>query len=357
MSDNPFFKTLEERYFQGEYVYNYGGFAPQLLFIPPPPPSPSPSPSITPTNTPTPSITPTNTPTPSITPTITPSITPSITPTITLTPSPTITLTSTSSPTPTPSAPASDADANAYLSAVVSAGGTGITPTISAATTTMFVSLKSAGLYTKLYTLYPMLGGNYAGCKFNAKNPLNTDAAYRLLGTGANTWWSSKGFYNGGTNNYANSYFNPTTAGVSGNSFCMFAHISISGTTGYDIGGASLNAWFGLSTNDINRFRGEIEMTGFNTISNTGGTLGFQSVSRTNATEMYWVRDGGAVNTFAVGSPGGIPNTNIFISAYQGVGAYTHRGIATCGWSSGLSTAELGNLRDIINTFESNLTR
>jgi hypothetical protein len=345
MSDNPFFKTLEERYFQGEYVYNYGGFAPQLLFIPPPPPSPSPSPSITPTNTPTPSITPTI------------SLTPSITPTITLTPSPTITLTSTSSPTPTPSAPASDPDANAYLSAVVSAGGTGITPTISAATTTMFVSLKSAGLYTKLYTLYPMLGGNYAGCKFNAINPLNTDAAYRLLGTGANTWWSSKGFWGGGTSQYANSYFNPTSAGVSGNSFCMFAHISISGTTGYDIGGASSNAWFGLSTNNSNTFGGEIEMNNFNIISNTGGTLGFQSVSRTNDTEMYWVRDGGAVNTFAVGSPGGIPNTQIFISAYQGVGAYTFRGIATCGWSSGLSTAELGNLRDIINTFESNLTR
>jgi hypothetical protein len=69
MSDNPFFKTLEERYFQGEYVYNYGGFAPQLLFIPP---TPSPSPSLTPTNTITPTITPTNTITPSITPTQSP---------------------------------------------------------------------------------------------------------------------------------------------------------------------------------------------------------------------------------------------------------------------------------------------
>jgi hypothetical protein len=91
MVDNPAFKGLEEQYFQGEKIYNYGGFIPEIIIQAPPSPSPSPTPSITPTNTPT--ITPTNTPT----------ITPTITPTNTTTPTNTMTPTNTSTPTPTQS--------------------------------------------------------------------------------------------------------------------------------------------------------------------------------------------------------------------------------------------------------------
>jgi hypothetical protein len=52
---NPAFKSLEETYFQGEYVGNYGGFVPAIVLVPP---TPYPSPSMTSTPTPTPSPTP-----------------------------------------------------------------------------------------------------------------------------------------------------------------------------------------------------------------------------------------------------------------------------------------------------------
>ena len=113
----------------------------------------------------------------------TPQGSPTPTPTKTLTPTPTpsqtFTPTPTETPTPTPTIPF-DSDAASYLSAVVTAGGTGITDTVSAATSTLFYSLKAAGVYSKLLALYPMLGGNAAGCKFNAINPVDSDAAYRL---------------------------------------------------------------------------------------------------------------------------------------------------------------------------------
>lgn len=111
-------------------------------------------------------------PTPSITPTTTPTNTPTITPTSTLTPTPTTTATPTLTPTPSSSpAPTFDADAAAYLSAVISGGGTGITSTISAATNTLFTSLKSNGLYTKMTLMYPMIGATSGSTIVNAKNP------------------------------------------------------------------------------------------------------------------------------------------------------------------------------------------
>jgi hypothetical protein len=73
---NPTYRSLEETYFQGEFVYNYGGFVPKypvvsstLPVTPQPTPTPSPSQTMTPTITPTNTCTPTYTPTHTITPT------------------------------------------------------------------------------------------------------------------------------------------------------------------------------------------------------------------------------------------------------------------------------------------------
>jgi hypothetical protein len=193
-------KSLLTQYFQGEQVYNYGGQIPPILF-----PDPSPSP-IPPTPTPTPTNTTTPTPTPSITPSITPTIT--NTPTNTKTPTPTRTSTATPTPTNTPSqTPAGfDPDAAAYLSAVVAAGGAVSSP-MSAATNNMFLALKSNGLYTRIDAMYPVLGGTAASHKFNAINPLDTDAAFRLTFNGVWTHNASGMINNGGPGTYAETYY------------------------------------------------------------------------------------------------------------------------------------------------------
>lgn len=120
---------------------------------------PSPTPSITPSPTPTPSVTPSATATPMVTPTST--VTPTVTTSPTVTPTVTTTVTTTPTNTPTPStspAPAVDPDAAAYLDEVIAQGGT-TDSTISGATNTLFTSLKSNGLYSKLIAFYPILGG------------------------------------------------------------------------------------------------------------------------------------------------------------------------------------------------------
>lgn len=157
-----------------------------------------PQPSSTPVVSPTPTTTPTSTLTP--TPTNTP--TPSITPSSTLTPTPTNTGTPT--PTPTPSqtpGPAFDADAAAYLAAVLSAGGTGITATVSGATNTLFTSLKSAGLYSDISAMWLQLGGVAASCRLESKG----QTAYNLQFFGGMVH-----SYSGSTGNNSNAYADPS---------------------------------------------------------------------------------------------------------------------------------------------------
>ena len=96
------------------------------------------------------------------------------------TPTPSVTVTPTMTPTPTPTLPpAGDPDALAYLSDVVAAGGT-TDATIDAAVETLFVDLKSAGVYNDLVAFYPLVGGVAASNLINANG--NTSYDYLVDG-------------------------------------------------------------------------------------------------------------------------------------------------------------------------------
>jgi hypothetical protein len=90
-----------------------------------------------------------------------------------------------------------DADALAFLAAA------GISDaTITSAICTLVTSMKANGTWVKCNAIYPMVGGTAATHKFNLKNPLDTDAAYRLLFSGGWTH-SANGALPNGTNAYA----------------------------------------------------------------------------------------------------------------------------------------------------------
>jgi hypothetical protein len=129
-----------------------------------------------------------------------PTTTPTVTPTKTSTPTVTPTITKTPTNTPTPSTsppPPFDSDASAYLSAVISAGGT-VDSTMSAATNTLYTSLKSAGLYYKLIAFYPILGGVQNSHAINGN--LNTSLNLTYGGGWTHT---SNGQSPNGSNGYA----------------------------------------------------------------------------------------------------------------------------------------------------------
>ncbi len=294
-------------------------------------------------------------PAPSPTPTLTSTSTPTPSPTLTSTPTPT--LTSTPTPTPTPSAAATDADANAYLSAVVDAGGTGITSTVSAATRTLFTTLKTNNIYNKIDALYLFLGGVVGSCKLNAKNPADTNAAFRLTFTGAFTFDQAFGIKMAGTTNTANTYWVQSAQTTSANTSIGF-FTSVSGTAGYEMGVYNGTQWLALTSSNGTNMRGSIDapLTNFSAQTNVQG-INFNAISRISSSAILSVSRGGAVSSFASTASSILQGSVMGIGAVGNFGGNSNRGIGTAYISEGLDTTELGNLRDAITTFNTTLGR
>lgn len=164
--------------------------------------------------------------TPSVTPTPTPSntVTPTVTPTKTVTPTPTLT------PTPTAS-PTADADAQLYLSAVLFNGGT-VSTDESAAVETLFTSLKSAGIYSKLDLLMPMIGSTKSSMLLNAKDPVSGSWGWTEYDT--TIGYVASGMTNNG-NGVLKSNFNVSqfTQCITGSShFGIYYNRTVSGSLG-----------------------------------------------------------------------------------------------------------------------------
>lgn len=107
----------------------------------------------------------------------------------------------------------SDPDSTAFLLA------TGITDsTISKSICDLVVGLKADGLWTKLYAIYPIVGGTASTHKYNLKDSRDLDSAFRLSFNGGITH-SSTGALPNGTNGYANTFFVPSVQIVNPDSF------------------------------------------------------------------------------------------------------------------------------------------
>jgi hypothetical protein len=107
-----------------------------------------------------------------------------------------------------------DPDAQAFITAA------GLTnPTQQNAINTLVLSLKSNNIWTKMKAIYPFVGGTASTHKWNLKNPLDTNAAFRLVFNGGWTH-SANGALPNGTNAFANTFF-ATTGNVTQNSASM----------------------------------------------------------------------------------------------------------------------------------------
>jgi hypothetical protein len=268
-------------------------------------------------------------------------------------PTPTPTITPTSSP-----APSGTTEAQTYLSAVVNAGGTGITSTVSAATITLFTSLVSNGLWDKMVAFYPMLGGNSAGAKFNARNPLDTDAAYRLVFNGGWTF-NASGATSNGTNAYANTYLSPSAMTIDSQ------HLGIYLSTN--------NAPVGAGKNYV----GAAQSTRYQVIAqdgtpnwywgvNSGGsslagpnTQGMLLAASSGTTNNALYRNGTSLQITNTGTRTAI-NVPMFLAAMNNNGTpiqYYANQFSYATFGLGLTAAQVSTLTTIINTFQTTLGR
>jgi hypothetical protein len=97
-----------------------------------------------------------------------------------------------------------DTDAQAFITAASITN-----PTQQSAINTLVTDLKGYGVWSKMKALYPFVGGTASQHKFNLKNPLDTDAAFRLVFNGGWTH-SANGALPNGTNGYADTKLIPS---------------------------------------------------------------------------------------------------------------------------------------------------
>ena len=296
-----------------------------------------------------------------------PPVSPTPTPTITLTPSVTPTLTPTPTITPTPSTPVFDADAAAYLAAVISNGGTGIDATVSAATETLFLDLKSNGFYSKMYAFYPMLGAVSGSTSLNG---IRSNSVYDLTYNNVSGFtFTSSGATGDGLTAWANTNFNNTDFLQDNMSMGLYQFTQNTPTKteevsmGQSFGASNLpQVQFGtrVGSSRLLRFGSNTAVT-----ASAGGLFnGLYVASRTTSAAGYLYRNGNTTPVLSATTTyteGGNSRPIAVWNFYQDTGVYGN-GYANQGYSfiflgEGLSSAEVATFSSIVNTFSTTLGR
>ena len=278
--------------------------------------------------------------------------TPTPTPTITSSSTPTPTPTATYTPTPTTSESGFDPDAAAYLADVIATGGT-VDSTISAATNTLFVDLKSNGLYDDLY-FFPFVGGTAESHSLFAKRSAGT--TYDMTWFGGMTHGVS-----GSTGNGANGY-GETSLGRT-----IYSNLGDVSQGIYVIGDGSAQYGYELvstiSDNNvlITRYVNGLSYIRFNggyeTASNSDGTGLYVSTltgSTGGTVKLFKNTSTTLINTTTDDNDYALSGSLIF---KENIGRYSSRTVNFIFYTTYLTDSQVSTLSTIINTFQTSLGR
>jgi hypothetical protein len=234
--------------------------------------------------------------------------------------------------------------------------------TIQTATNTLVSDLKTAGVFTKMKALYPMVGGTATTHKFNLINSQDSDAAFRLSFVGGWTH-SSNGALPNGTNAYANTFLS------SGNNLSLNSgHLSyysrsnnVSAAVKIDIGSLKTtpdsytDLVLGSSNLIYSRFN---NTTSYNSIPATN-TLGYFIGSRTASNVIKTFKDGVLIINGNAPS-NAISLVNFYIGASNNNGSpafYSNNQCALSSIGDGLTDAEALAARTAVQNFQTTLGR
>lgn len=207
-----------------------------------------------------------------------------------------------------------DSDALAYFTA-----NTTITSTEDKnAINTFYLGLKSDGIYTKMKAMYLPIWGSADTSKWNLKNPLDTNAAFRL--TFSTGWtFSSGGMLPNGTSAYANTNLTPSTAPLTLNN----THLSFYSRTTGNLGNVDIGQ---LWVNGGAQAYGLYSSSGRNTdnnmvAANNSSDANRIIVAQTNASGLF-VNTRTSTSSFKYFQNNILKgsNSNVNTSVYQGLG-------------------------------------
>lgn len=222
-------------------------------------------------------------------------------------------------------------------------------------------SLKTANLWTKLYAIYPFIGGTAASHRFNLKDSRDLDAAYRISFVGSATH-SATGVLWNGTNSYGNTFIIPSTIfGTSGSGLGYFSRTGgVPPTTDIVEFGADNTATqaFFISTNHNAGGTVTRHFATLSVLPNKNSGAGLYSMFRLGTTSYSVYENGLLLGTGT--SDGAIPTVPMYIGALNLANApygYSKREVAFAFVSSYLNITEQATLYNIIRDYQRSLSR
>jgi hypothetical protein len=246
--------------------------------------------------------------------------------------------------------PTTDPDAQAFITAA------SITdPTQQAAINTLVTDLKGYSIWSKFSAIYPFVGGTATTHKFNLKNPLDTNAAFRLFFSGGGTH-SVNGYQTNGVNAFAETYYNPSTnlSDINSN------HISIYSRTN-NVGGIDMGGGFGSVLVDLEL---NYASTSYNwnmaaNFSHTNSnSTGFYVNTRTASNAFKLLKNGSTVLGSSTGAAGATkPNITYHIGKRNYDSLWTNRQYAFASIGDGLTDTEAANFYTAVQAFQTTLGR
>ena len=246
-----------------------------------------------------------------------------------------------------------DSDAQAFFTRVTVAGGT-LSATEKLATNQLVLDMKSAGIWSSMKAIYPMVGASAAACAQNLKSSSFT-------GTFSSGWtFASTGVTGNGTSAFMNTNYNQTTAGDSLNS----AHLSFYSRTNVNTAQVEI----GLQNPNANYNILEIRTAGITYFPiNTNGlptytdpnSLGFYIGNRQASNDLdLWKNGTKVINGTTVSLF--LPNANIYIGAINNVGiaaAFSTKECALASIGDGLTDTQALDFYTNVQTFNTTLSR
>ena len=247
---------------------------------------------------------------------------------------------------------------DAYTLAFISAAG--ITDsTQQSAINTMVVDLKSNSIWNKLYAIYPFVGGTSNSHKYNLKNALDTDAAFRLVFSGG---WihSSTGATPNGVNSFANTFLNAnTTLQLNSTSIHYYSRTSTGDSAtemGVDAGGVAPFLIIATKQSSVDYSTAFSAATG---ATAQASSLGLFSVSRTASNAYARYKNGTSYLSASTASTSK-PNNTIYIGARNQNGTAAQYTTYQCAFSAvadGLTAGEMTTFYNIIQAYQTTLGR
>jgi hypothetical protein len=250
----------------------------------------------------------------------------------------------------------SDADAQAFVTAA------DIQDQVEAnAINNLVIGMKADGLWTKMSAIYPFVGGTSSTHKFNLKNPLDTDAAFRLVFNGGWTH-SSTGATPNGTNGYANTFLTPSTSlTVDSHSLSYYSRSNILESNKTVIGsGFNYDPLINISIYNQTNYNGPNFGVSAPSYTETTG-LGFFTGTRTAINNAKIYRNGVLKNTSTTNrTTATLPAFPLTIGGFNKnsvLEGYTAKECAFASIGSGLTDTEAANFYTAVQAFQTSLNR